>query len=45
VPMVIFPQFIRPIELTVDNGAFYARKNDIWLPKKELKGPIHVCTK
>jgi hypothetical protein len=24
--MVIFPYFIRPIELTVDNGAFYARK-------------------
>jgi hypothetical protein len=25
-PMVIFPWFIRPIELTVDNGAFYTRK-------------------
>jgi hypothetical protein len=25
-PMVIFPDFFRPIELTVDNGAFYARK-------------------
>jgi hypothetical protein len=25
-PMVIFPYFIRPIELTVENGAFYARK-------------------
>jgi hypothetical protein len=24
--MVIFTEFIRPIELTVDNGAFYARK-------------------
>jgi hypothetical protein len=24
--MVIFHYFIRPIELTVDNGAFYAKK-------------------
>jgi hypothetical protein len=43
--MVIFSYFIRPIELTVDNGAFHARKECYMLPKKELEIPIHVCAK
>jgi hypothetical protein len=45
VPIVILTYFIRPIELTVDNGAFMRGKNGIWLPKKELERPIHVCSK
>jgi hypothetical protein len=36
---VIFPYFIRPIEMTANNGAWYASAG------KELKGPIHVCAK
>jgi hypothetical protein len=42
---VIFSYFIRPTELTADNGAFYVRKKGYWLPKKELEGPIHACDK
>jgi hypothetical protein len=40
--MVIFPLFIRPIELTVENGAFYARK--VWyMASQEGIGRTYTC--
>jgi hypothetical protein len=41
-PMVIFPYFIRPIELTVDNGAFYARK-EWYMASQEGSGKTYTC--
>jgi hypothetical protein len=40
--MVIFPWFIRPIELTVDTGAFYARKQG-YMASQEGIGRTYTC--
>jgi hypothetical protein len=40
--IVIFPEFIRPIELTVDNGAFYARK-EWFMASQEGIGKTYTC--
>jgi hypothetical protein len=40
--MVIFPQFIRPIELTVDNGAFHASKEG-YMDSQEVIGRTYTC--
>jgi hypothetical protein len=40
--MVIFPYFIRPIELTDDNGAFYARKQG-HMASQEGIGRTYTC--
>jgi hypothetical protein len=39
---VIFPKFIRPIELTADNGAFYARKQGYMASQKGI-GRTYTC--
>jgi hypothetical protein len=41
-PTDVFPYFIRPTELTADNGAFYAMKE--WY-MASLDQPIHACAK
>jgi hypothetical protein len=41
-PMVIFPYFIRPIELTVENGAFSARK-EWYMDSQEGIGETYTC--
>jgi hypothetical protein len=40
--MVIFPYFIIPIELTADNGAFYARKEG-YMASQEVIGRTYTC--
>jgi hypothetical protein len=42
VSMVIFPYFIRPIELTFDNGVFYARK-EWYMASPEGIGRTYTC--
>jgi hypothetical protein len=42
VPTDIFPLFIRPFELTADNGAFYAMEEGCMA---SLDEPIHACAK
>jgi hypothetical protein len=42
VPMVIVPLFIRNIELTVDNGACYARK-EWYMASQEGIGRTYTC--
>jgi hypothetical protein len=40
--MVIFPLFSRPIELTLDNGAFYARRQG-YMASQEGIGRTYTC--
>jgi hypothetical protein len=40
--MVIFPYFIIPIDLKVDNGAFYARK-EWYMASQEGIGRTYTC--
>jgi hypothetical protein len=41
-PMVILTKFIRPIELTADNGAFYARK-EWYMASQEGIRKTYIC--
>jgi hypothetical protein len=40
--VIIFYKFIRPIELTVDNGAFYTRK-EWYMASQEGIGRTYTC--
>jgi hypothetical protein len=41
-PMAIFTYFIRPTELTADNGAFYARKEGYMAFQEGIR-KIYTC--